>query len=175
MTSQLCPPFVVLNRTFAAEVERSWIDGREQERRGAQEPVLPAAHRFGSNVLHLPGAAIELLHLAAIDDVRVQRVGGDIAVLLGPDGVPIAGRDLAVVAAAGDAGRAALLLAAVHPVRKPVIGDDVVELGGRLVVPATPRLAAVDRDDRALVGRDQQDDVRIVRVDPDRVIVVAAG
>src|SRR5262249_35081536 len=112
--------------------------------------------------------------LAAVDQVRVERVGGDVAVLLDANGVPVAEGDLAVAAAAGDAGRAALLLAAVDPVRELVVGDDVIELGGWLVVPAAPRLAAVDADRGALVGG-QQDDLRVVGVDPDGVIVVAAG
>src|SRR5262249_26982372 len=90
------------------------------------------------------------------------------------DGVPIAGRDLAVVTTAHDRGRTTLLLAAVDPVGELVVGDDVVELGGRLVVPGTPGLAAVDGDDRPLIGRDEED-VRIVRADPDGVVVVAAG
>src|SRR4029079_13814269 len=67
----------------------------------------------------------------------------------------------------------ALLLAAVDPVGKLIIGDHVVELGGRLVVPGTPSFAAVDSDDRSLVGRDEEN-VRIVRADPDSVIIVAA-
>ena len=103
-----------------------------------------------------------------------ERVGRDVAVLFDADRVPVAERDLAVVAAAGDAGRAALLLAAVDPVGKLVVGDDVIELGRRLVVPGTPGLAAVDGDDRALVAG-EQDDVGIVGIDPDGVIVVAAG
>src|SRR5581483_12415612 len=92
----------------------------------------------------------------------------------GADRVPVAGGDLAVVAAAGDPGRPALLLAAVDPVREPVVGDDVVELRRRLVVPTAPGLAAVDGDDRPLVGGDE-DHVRVVGADPDGVVVVPAG
>src|SRR5262249_20725232 len=126
------------------------------------------------DVLHLAGGAVVARHLAAVDEVRVERVGGDVAVLLGADGVPVAEGDLAVLATAADAGRAALLLAAVDPVGELVVGGDVVELGRRLVVPRRPGLAAVDRDDRALVAG-QQDDVRVVGVDPEDVRVVAAG
>src|SRR5207244_10609326 len=50
---------------------------------------------------------------------------------------------------------------------------DVVHLRRRLVVPRAPRLAAVDADDRPLIAR-ERDDVRIVRVDPAALIVVAS-
>ena len=50
----------------------------------------------------------------------------------------------------------------------------MVELRGRLVVPAAPRFAAIHCDDRALIGGDHHD-VRVVRVDPDAVVVVSAG
>ena len=100
----------------------------------------------------LAGAAVEARDLAAVDDVGIERIGRDVAVLLDADRVPVAKRDRAVVAAAGDAGRSALLLAAAHAVRERVVGVDVVELRRRLVVPGAPRLAAVERDDRALVA-----------------------
>src|SRR5262249_16103889 len=118
--------------------------------------------------------AVEARHLAAVDEVGVERVGRDIAVLLHADRVPVAEGDLAVAAAAAHAGRPALLLPAVAPVRELVVGDDLVELGGRLVVPGTPGFAAVDGDGRALVAG-EQDDVRVVGVDPNAVVVVAAG
>src|SRR5207249_1963135 len=95
---------------------------------------------------------VEAGDLAAVDDVRVERVGGDVAVLLDADRVPVAEGDVAVAAAAGRADRAALLLAAVDPVGELVVGADVVELGGRLVVPGAVRLPAVDADDRPLVA-----------------------
>src|SRR5205085_560685 len=75
--------------------------------------------------------------------------------------------------AAGDTSRAALLLPAAHPVWKAIVGDDVVHLRGRLVVPRAPGLPAVHGDSRALVARDQ-DDVRIFRIDPDAMVVVAS-
>ena len=107
--------------------------------------VRPSRTGFGRDVLHLARAPVEARHLAAVDDVGVERIGRDVAVLLDADRVPIAKRDLPVVAAARDARRAALLLAAAHAIRKRVVGADVVELRRRLVVPAAPRLAAVER------------------------------
>src|SRR5205807_2937378 len=100
--------------------------------------VLAGAGRLRGDVLHLPRPAIEAGDLAAVNDVRIEWVRGDVAVLLDADGLPVAGGDLTRVAAADDAGRPALLLAAVDPVREAVVGDDVIELGGRLVVPTAP-------------------------------------
>src|SRR5207249_8113717 len=72
------------------------------------------------------------------------------------------------------ADRAALLLPAVDPIRKLIVGDHVVELRGRLVVPRAPGLAAVDRNDRALIAGDQ-DDLWIIGIDPDGVVIITAG
>ena len=62
----------------------------------------------------LPGAAVVARDLAAEDDIRVERIGDGVAVLLDADGMPFAEGDLAVVAAARHARRAALLLAAAN-------------------------------------------------------------
>jgi hypothetical protein len=59
-------------------------------------------------------------------------------------------------------------------VRELVVGDDVIELGGGLVVPRAPGLARVDGDNRALVACEEKD-VGIVGVDPDCVVIVASG
>ncbi len=95
------------------------------------------------------------------------------AVLVDADGQPVALRDRAVVAAARHAHRSALLLTAAHAIRKRVVGRHVIELAGRLVVPGAPRLAAVERHDRALIGS-EQDDVGVVGIDPAVLIVLAA-
>ena len=58
------------------------------------------------------GAAIISRQLAAVDDVGIERIGHHVAVFFGSHGMPVAEGDLAVVAAAGDASRTALLLAA---------------------------------------------------------------
>src|SRR6185312_16071156 len=62
---------------------------------------------------------------------------------------------------------------AADAVRERVVGGDVVHRGSQLVVPVAPRRAAVAGDDRALVG-DHEQDVGVVRVDPDVLVVVAA-
>src|SRR5580704_12915618 len=87
--------------------------------------------------------------------------------------MPIAERDLAIVAAARRSHRTALLLAAVDVIRELIVGAHVVELRRRLVVPGTPGAAVVHADGRPLVER-EQDDVGVLGIDPDRVIVVAA-
>ena len=140
--------------------ERFGINGRKQHRGRADESVLPAANGLGGNVLRLPGALVEAGDLAPIHDVRVERVGGYVSVFLHAHGMPLAVGDLAVVAPAGDAHRAAFLLSAQHVVGKGVVGADVVKLRRGLVVPRAEGLPAVDGDDRALVAR-QQDDVGI--------------
>src|SRR5438477_7347432 len=107
-----------------------------------------------------------------IDDVRIQRIGSNVAVRLGPDWVPLAKIDRAITAATGDADRTAFLLAAVQAIRKRVVGTDVIKLGRGLIVPRAPTLPAIDCDDRALIAA-EQDDVWIVGVDPNVLIIVA--
>src|SRR6266542_7045466 len=73
----------------------------------------------------------------------------------------------------GHARRSGVLLRSVNPVRKSVIGDDVIELPGRLVVPGAPGATAVDGDDCPLVDAEDTA-VGVERVDPQRVVIVAA-
>src|SRR2546423_6231890 len=88
--------------------------------------------------------------------------------------MPVAKRDCAVIAAAVDANRAALLLSRADTVRKRIVGDRVIELRRGLVIPGTPCLAAIDSDDRALIA-DQQNNLAVVGVDPEILVIVAAG
>src|SRR5207302_7684399 len=126
------------------------------------------------HVLHLAGAPVEAADPAPVHDGGVQRIGCDVAVLLGADRMPLPERDLTVVAPAHDPDRAALLLPAVYPIRKTTVGCHVVELRRRLIVPRAPGLAAVDRHHRALVTR-EQDDRGVVRIDAQAMVVVPAG
>src|SRR5690348_8077084 len=87
--------------------------------------------------------------------------------------MPVVRGQLAIVAARGHARGTRVLLAAANPIRPGVVDTDLVHRGGRLVVPGTPGLAAVDGDDRALVAVDR-DDVGIVRIDPGLLVVVPA-
>src|SRR5439155_21735662 len=109
----------------AREKKNLRIDRREEHGGGADETMLARANRLRGDVLHLASSPVELRDLAAVDDVGVERVGGDVAVLLDADRVPIAEGNLPVAAAATHAGGAALLLAAVDPARETVVGTHV--------------------------------------------------
>ena len=115
---------------------------------------------------------------AAIEDAGVQRIGRRVSALApSAEGLPIAHGDLAELAAASHADGAAVLLRARDPVRKTEIRRDMVNLRCRLVQPRAPlrRICrAVQRDDGALIARDDHD-VGVRRTDPQLVIIVAAG
>src|SRR5579871_1424138 len=153
------------------------IDVREDDGHGTQMAVLPRRtyvldHARGF-VVSGDGILARTRHPAAVNDVGMERVGRDVRVFGCADRVPLAEGDLAVVTAAGDACGAALLLTAIHPIGELIIGDDVIELRGRLVVPGTPGAPVIDAGGGALIEC-EQDDVGIQRIDPDGVIVVAA-
>ena len=78
-----------------------------------------------------------------------------------------------MTAARRNADRAAVLLGSRRPVREAVIGGDVIKLCGRLVVPGTPRLGAVNGHNCALVAADDHA-VWIVRINPELMIIIAA-
>ncbi len=146
---------------------------RKNQRCGAVEAIFSGAQNHGRDVLRLPGNHVEARDLPAINQIGMQRVGSDVTVFFSSHGMPIAKGDFAPIAAAGGSGGAALLLSAVNPVGKLIVGDDVIELRGRLVVPGTPRSASIDADRCALIAR-EQNDLRILGIDPDGVIVIAA-
>src|SRR5579863_8760632 len=98
-----------------------------------------------------------LFDLSAERDARVRRVGDDVPVLLRADGMPIAFGDFAPLAATDDARRAALLLSAADPIRKALVGVDVIHLRGRLVIPRAPRRAPVDGNRGSLIARQRDD------------------
>ena len=154
------------------EIERGAAHAIPHERIRAIETIGFAIERR-RHVLRLPRALVVHGRLAAVDQPRMVRIGRHVAVLLDADRVEVSKRNRAVVAATQDFGTAALLLTAEHPIRKTIVGDHVIELRRRLVVPRAPRRATVDGDGRALIDA-ECDRVRIVRVDPHRVIVVAA-
>src|SRR5262249_11739594 len=97
----------------------------------------------------------------------------DVAVFDGAHRVPVALGDLAVVAAARDAHRAALLLPGAHPIGEGRGDARVVELRGGLVEPRAPGLAAVERDQGTLDAH-ERDDRGIVRIDPQVLVVIAS-
>src|SRR3954453_8038550 len=100
------------------------MDRREDDRLGADHAKILRAKRDRQDALRLAGPSIVARNLAAINDVGIERIGDDVAIFLRGDWMPLAERDRAVVAAAGDADRATLLLPAVEPIRKGVIRGD---------------------------------------------------
>src|ERR1700723_3772439 len=89
--------------------------------------------------------------LAAVDDVRIERIGRRISVLLYSGRMPVMEGNTTIVTAAGDTGAAAILLAAADVIGKRIVGRYVVHLRGGLVVPFGPRLATVLRNDDTLI------------------------
>src|SRR3989442_13329253 len=108
------------------------------------------------------------------DDVRIVLTRGDPAALAAPHVVPILLRDPDAIGAGRDAHRAVVLLGAAQHVREVGGGDDVIELGSRLVALGGPRSAAVAADRRtAVVAVDHPRGV--VRVGPQRVVIADPG
>ncbi len=117
-------------------------------------------------------------HLAAvgirIDNVRVVRVGRDIAAFAATDRVPVLTPDHALIVAAGNRDSRVVLLGTIHAVGPVVVDSDVIELRGRLVFLLRPGFAAIDRERRAaVVAIDQMP--RIARIYPQRVMVAVRG
>src|ERR1035441_4577137 len=153
------------------EVEKMLIDWREHNWLSANHAKIRSGDQLRNHVLRLCRAPVVARQLAAEHNVGVERIGHDIAVLFRRHRMPIAKRDLAIVAPAGNASRAALLLSAAQAIGKSIVGVHVIHLRRRLVVPGAPGLAAVYGNDGALIAG-QDDRVGIVGIDPDVLIIV---
>ena len=136
-----------LHQKLRRLIERVRRLKRERDRRGPWITMLHLRANLGGrrrDVLHLSGLRVETEELAAgaaaVNNLRVHRIGKDVTTFAGADRMPIAKSDLAVVAAADHRRRAAVLLRAVDPVRKLIVDRDVIKLRGRLVVPGAPGL-----------------------------------
>ena len=167
-----------LQQELRALIKNVRILRREGQRRIGRGPVIAIAADVGRDGLDLSIRAIDTPERASfsacINDIGVGGIGNDVAELVTADRVPIQKGDCAVISAAQSCNRSAVLLRAVNPVREAIIGRDVIDLAGRLVVPRGPGLAAIHADGRALIAA--HDHVIGVRgIDPERVIVVAAG
>src|SRR5262249_47378953 len=108
------------------------------------------------------------------DDVCIGRIWSDMGDLKSARRVPIALSYLSVVAAAQNSRGTAVLLGCIDPVRKCVVGRNVIELPGRLVVPGTPGFASIDADDSALIDSENHA-AGVGWIDPHHVKVIAAG
>src|SRR4029434_5367495 len=117
-----------LPKCVSSEEEQMRIERRKNNWLSSQHPEVFCLHRHRKNILRLTGAAIESRQLTADDNVWIERIGNDVTIFLGRDRLPIAERDLAFIPAAFDSDRTAFLLSAVKPVRKRVVGANVIQL-----------------------------------------------
>ncbi len=158
-------------------IENVGIEGRKQNGLRAIRAVLGIGERNGGDILHLACRQRVSRNFAAarsINNVGIQGIRCGVSVLDHADRMPVAKGNLAVVAAARNAHRAAILLPAADEVRKRIAGLDVIELGGGLVEPRAPGFAAIDGHKRTLVAR-QKNDARVIRIDPKILIIVTTG
>src|ERR1044072_7012254 len=98
------------------------IDWGEDNRLRPHHPEIGRAQWHRQNHLRLTGAPIGTSQLAAIDNMRIERVSDNIAISLCPPRIPVTKSNGAVIAAARDTYRTALLLSAVQMIGKCVIG-----------------------------------------------------
>src|SRR5712692_4670196 len=126
------------------------------------------------DALRLAGAFVETRDVALVgarvDDIRVPRVGRDVAAFASANRIPVGAVNPAGIAHAGGGHGGVVLLRAVDVVGEAVVRDDVVELRGGLVVLARPGFSAVHRDGgAAVVPVDHAP--RVGGVDPQGVMV----
>ncbi len=161
------------------------VRGREQDRVRPGEPVLQCLGsaallvvRPRADVLELPGPAV-----VAHEDAEVPAAVVDLGIagfrhreraLAVGHALPGPERNVAVGGGARPLEGALVLLRAEDVVRELVVEVHVVELPGRLVVLRAPARPAIGRDGRAAVVPLEQD-LRVVRVDPDDVVVAVRG
>ena len=163
------------------DVERGRIVGRDQHRESPLEtlghigrtPAVVVAH--GHRDVALLSATVivarERAHVAAaVGDQRIARINGDRCVLAAGHAVVVAFTDLAIVGPARDGNGGVVLLRAVNAVRELVVGSDVIELRGGLIVDAGPGGASIETDCAAAIIR-IDDPPGVLRIDPERMRV----
>ncbi len=136
-------------------------------RPGGDQPDLAGAMVVALQAVAAAGRAADR---ADIHDIVVVGAHGDVAALAGAGNVAIAPGDGAVMAAARHRHAGVILLSAVDVIGCAIIGSDMVELGGWLIVDRRPCCAAVERDFGAAVVAVNHA-ARVARVDPQIVIV----
>src|SRR5262249_21784992 len=147
----------------------------KEEREGPGTAIQVRVCQRRRNALRLAGAQIELVYPPAENDCCVVRVGSNVVVFApGGDFTELAEIDAVdVVSAARTPCSPRVLLCAVAQIRKPIVRDDVVELARGLVVPGAPGQTAIECHQGALINAENAP-LRLGRVDPQRMIVVAA-
>ena len=163
------------------DIERSGIVRRNQNRKGPLEPKGYLGRRHAvvvaepdGNVTHLPRTMVNAREdarvAAAISNRRIARIHGDGRILAPRHRVVVAHADGAVVRAARDRDGAVVLLRAVDAIGKLIVGRDVIELRGGLVLHARPRGTGIERNRGAsIIGIDHPP--RVPRVNPELVRV----
>ena len=129
---------------LVAEIKRVIALPEGQRQRPVRRDIRRGRRASGRRSSLWPGLEVEPFDRAAIDDVWIVGVGRDLAAFAaGGDLMEMRHGDAVdlAVAAARHRGRARILLRAVDPIGEAVVGRDMVELAGRLVVPAAPGLA----------------------------------
>ncbi len=161
-----------------SEQQLARIRRRPGHRLVADSPQGETRVHVRADVDPLPARIRDLHHprgrAARVDDLRVERIGDDVTELVSRRRKPIEPVDRAEIAAAPRCDGSRVLLRRIHPVRERVVGRDVIDLLGGLVVPRTPREPAVQRDRRALVHA-QEHALAVGGIDPHLLRVVAAG
>src|ERR1700722_1405556 len=158
-------------------IQSVFIDRRKNKRLRAFGAEFSGVLHDGRNFPDLPGDPIvsgDVGASRAINNIWIHGIRNGISVLDGADRMPIAKSNFAIVASAGNADGAAILLSATHAIRESVIGNDVINLRGGLVIPGTPGASPICTDQRALIA-DQQNNFRMNGTDPDILVVIAAG
>src|SRR6202790_5180397 len=150
------------------------IDGREDQWQRPGPPVIARMCQSRRSLLDLFIVEILTSYKSSINHSGIFRVGRYVTVLVTCcDRAPVVKIQRAIISPAGRRNRATILLRAINPVRKSIVGAYVIHLSGWLVVPGTPGFAAVARDDGSLIAS-QNHSLRFIRVDPQLVIIVAA-
>src|SRR5215470_16304807 len=162
-----------LEQNIRCEIESAGIERRKDDRQRTIVAVLAGADGFGSDVSVFIERLIRASDTAAVKDIRIARVYGDVAVFLDAGHAPFPKGNFAQIAAALGGRGAAFLLRAVNPIGKTIVSSDMIKLRGRLVVPTAPGLATVHADDGALVAA-ESNCLSIIGIDPDALVVVAA-
>ena len=165
----------------SAGIELFGIVGREEDREvplkpvfgyigaGSQRVIGPYAHRpvFAGPVIE-PGEVAAVV--AAVNDIRVQRIGHHVTALRSGGSLPFVLGDLSAVATRQDTDGGIILLRSKYAIRIMVVRTHPVELRRRLVHIRAPVVAAIKAHlCAAVVGNDHT--VAIGGVDPEIVVI----